>query len=122
MRAIEHSQLHRLVGVHIVDQLRTGSLPGRPPERKTILDHPLTERFADHRPGVRQGSVFINAHPVLIGSRRHDAVDHGIREGDLLGNEAARARIKQLGETHNNALCRVAVFGKIVAAKHREGR
>jgi hypothetical protein len=122
MRAVQAAPLHDLERMHVVDQRGTDGLPGRPSAGEVVLDHPLAERLGHHRPGIHGAVGGGHLLAVLLAGRRRDAVHHGAREGDRLGDEAAEIGVAQASETGDDAPRRGAVLREIVADQHGEGR
>ena len=122
MAGVEQAQLHQLVGHHIGDHLCPDLLVGRTAKREVVLDHPLGERFADHRPGILDAEATGDLGNILLGGHRRDAVNHGIGEGDMAGDKVTQLNVLRPGVGTEHLLGNVAVALDVVAAHHRERR
>ncbi len=81
----------------VVDELRAGVIPGRATGREVAGEHPLAERFGDHRGGVTPAGGGRD-HVTQIGRRvRRDAVDHGVDEAHVSLDPAGEARVDVVG-------------------------
>ena len=87
---VEQAQLHQLVGLDVVDDLDADVLVGRAAERERVLEHPLRERLADHRPGVVDVEALLDLGAVGVGGLRRDPVDHRVRERDAVERSPRR--------------------------------
>jgi hypothetical protein len=81
MSGVEHPQLHQLVRRDVLDQLNPHLLPSRSASWEVVLQHPLGEWLADHRPDIVHAELLGQSGPVSIGGARGDAVHHRVREG-----------------------------------------
>src|SRR3954451_13528048 len=68
MARVEEPELHELIRFDVLDELRADPFPGRPPERKAVLDDPLAEGLAHHRPAV--GKAVSCREPLGVGRAR----------------------------------------------------
>ena len=119
---VEQPQLHQLVRLDVVDDLRAGVLQRRPPEAELVLEHPLRERLAHHRPLVLDAEPLGQSGAVVVGGDRGDAVDHAVGEPHLLLHPLAELRVPQPGERGEAAAGGVAVALDVVAGQHGERR
>ena len=109
------------------DQLHPDVLERWPTLTEVVLQHPLGERFADHRPAVGDAEPFGDVGPVLVGGRRGDPVDHAVREQHVVLHPVAEAFIApgvpaEPGEGGEDLLGDVAVALDVVAGHDRERR
>ena len=119
---VEQTQLHELVGDDVVDHLHPDLLPRGPPGGEVVLDHPLGEGLADHRPGV----LHTECPPQLgdVGPRgaRGDAVHHAAGEGDVPVDPVRQLRVAHRGLADHRRAGRLPVTGQVVAAHDRQRR
>ena len=120
--AVEQTQLHQFVGLHIVDHLHPHLLEGGAPSRKLVLQHPLQEIFADHGPGVLDAELLGDHRTVRLGGRGGNAVYHTVREGDVLADPTAQLSVAEFSEGQDHAPREVTVATDIVTAEHGERR
>ena len=120
MGAVQQPELRQLVGGDIGDHLRAAVFKPRSAGPETILDHPLAEGLRHDRPGVHAAEPLGDAPTVVVGRRRNDAVDHGRRAGDRVGEPSPEFDVAQLGHPLQDAARGRAVARQIVAAQDRE--
>ena len=121
MAAVQHAQLHLLVRQHVAHQFGAGLFPGRAPLGKAVLNDPLAERLAGHadlildaaQPGVQLPAG-------LRRYRRHNAIHHGGREGDLLTHPVGQRRILPLRQFDQHLARDPAVSRHVIAGHHGE--
>ena len=109
MAAVEDAQLHHLVGGDVGDELGADLLEGGAAGGEVVLDHPLDEVLAEHRPGVVDAEVVAGDRALAVGGRRGDAVDHGVREGDVVADPVGEGGVLGRGETGDGVAADVAV-------------
>ena len=120
--AVQDADLHVLERGDVGHELGADLLEGRAAGGETVLDHPLDEVLAEHRPGVLDAELVAGDRPLAVGGRRRDAVDHAVGEGDVVADPAgelgscasARPRTALRGDD--------AVVRDVVAGEHGEGR
>ncbi|KAG1391178.1 hypothetical protein G6F59_014969 [Rhizopus arrhizus] len=116
MRAVHHAQLQPFVGRGIAHEGRAAvAFPSRPARRELVFDDPVHIGLAHHRPGILHAQALGEPLPVIVAGSRHDAVDHGIREGAMRvdpvrqphihpqgkgQHQAAQARVRGAAPTH----------------------
>ena len=117
---VEKTQLHELVGDDVVDHLHPDLLPRGSPGGEVVLDHPLGEGLADHRPGV----LHTECPPQLgdVGPRgaRGDAVHHAAGEGDVPVDPVRQIGVAHRGLADHRRAGRLPVTGQVVAAHDRQ--
>src|SRR3954468_24343503 len=124
MARVEEPELHELIRFDVVDELRADPFPGRPPERKAVLDDPLAEGLAHDRPAVGKAVLCREALDVGRTRYRRDAIDHRAREADLVGNPAGEVarRIPQAGMRQHGLPQHRTIRLDVVAAQDGEWR
>ncbi len=122
MAAVEDADLHQLEGRDVVDELHADLFQRRPPVGEIVLQHPLHERFAEHRPVVLEAEFLGEDRALAVGRRRRDAVDHGVRKGDVVVHPAGEILLDQLRQPDNRVRRDMAVVGDVVAGHDGEGR
>jgi hypothetical protein len=78
---VEQAQLHQLVRLDVGDELDADVLEGRPScgaALEGVLERPLGERLADHRPRVLDAELVGQGGDVLRCGDRGDPVDHRV--------------------------------------------
>ena len=83
MGAIEHAQPRELEGRDLGNHLGADRVPARPSGGEAVLDRPLPEGLADHRGSIILTEEARHLGDIGLGSRRHDAVDHGRGKGAI---------------------------------------
>ena len=122
MAGVEQPQLHQLERLDVGDELDARGGEIGPARGKAILDHPLRERLGHHRPGVTHPECRGDRIAVGIRRFRHDAIDHGAGEGNVIRDPLAEVLRAKCRELRHDPLHGVAVGGEVVAAQHGEGR
>ncbi|MDT4875020.1 hypothetical protein FQZ97_1103600 [compost metagenome] len=97
-------------------------LPGGAPGNEIVFDHPLAEWLGDHRPGIAEAGQSGDIAAVLIGSGRHDAVDHGRGEGDVVSDPCREIGIQLRRIFDHDARGDPAIARQVIAAEHGETR
>ena len=120
--AVEDADLHQFVGRDVGGEGDPDVLQRRAAGRELVLDHPLPERLAEHRPGVLDAVGLAKDVALAIGRGRRDAVDHRVGEGDVVADPLREFGIGELGEARDRVLGHMAVAGDVVAGHHGEGR
>ena len=87
--AVEDADLHQLERTHVGDELDADLLERRPPRAEPVLEHPLAERLAEHRPGVVDAVALAQKRALRVRRRRRDAVDHRVGKRDLVARSSA---------------------------------
>ncbi len=120
--AVQHPQLHVLVGRDVIDHLRPYRPPIGPVADEAVLDHPLPERFVDHGGFVVKAGQRLDPRDVFGLGRGRDPVDHRRREPALCGDPVGKAGIDLARQRHHDTAHDRAVGGEVVAGEHGEGR
>ena len=120
VRGVEQTQLHELVGDDVVDHLHPDLLPRGPPGGEVVLDHPLGEGFADHRPGVLDTECPLQLGDVGPRGARGDAVHHAAGEGDVPVDPVRQLRVAHRCLADHRRAGRLPVTGQVVAAHDRQ--
>src|SRR3954469_11521264 len=103
MRAVQQSQLGAIVGSNIIGDDHSRALPVRSFSGSAVLDDPLHETFALHRPAIRHPEYFRDTLPQIIRGGGSNAVDHGTRECDFLFDPTRQAGVRDLRELLDGA-------------------
>ena len=119
---VEQTQFHELVGDDVVDHLHPDLLPWGPPGWEVVLDHPLGEGLADHRPGVLDTECPLQLGDVSPRGARGDAVHHAAGEGDVPVDPVRQLRVAHRGLADHRRAGRLPVTGQVVAAHDRQRR
>ena len=117
---VEQPELHQLIGLDVVDDLHADVLVRRPPGAELVLQHPLGERLAHHRPAIVDPEARAHLLDVLVGGRGRDAVDHAVGERDALRDPVAELRVAQACEGGERRAREPAVALQVVARHDRE--
>ena len=120
--AVEHPQLHLLPGQHVVGHLHAGCLPGRSSGDEVVFDHPLNEGFAADGAGIVDPQHGGDFRQRLGGGRRNNAIHHGAREADIIGDPVRQRRAAFFRHTEDGIFHHVAVVGNVIAGEHGKGR
>ena len=121
MRAIEQPQFRLFPGRDGGSDLNPRAEVGSRPA-KLILDHPLQKGFGlDHRL-VLDAQQSAERRHILRCRRRHDPVNHRLREGAPRRDPFGQRRIMPLRQRQHRAPQPPAVMRQIVATDRREGR
>ena len=121
MGGVEQAQLHQLVGHDVLDHLHPDPLEGRAACGEVVLENPLGEGLAHHRPGVLDAQPGAEIGDVLRRGLRGDPVHHAVGEGDVLFDPDRQLRIAHSGLGDDGGARDLAVAGQVVAAHDREG-
>ena len=114
MARIQNADLHRLIGVHVIGEGRTGLFPSRAPGAERILDHPLPEILVADRGGVIDAQTVDQLDQAGAGGR-HDAIDHGVGEAAICLDPFGEAVILQAGKAHHGLPQDIAIALQVVA-------
>ena len=120
--AVEDADLHQLVRRDIRGEGRADRLQRRPPRRKPVLDDPLPEFLAEHRPVVFDTPAIAQDRAFAVGGGGRDTVDHRIGESDVRPDPAREFRIGEFRNARDGVFANAAVAGNVVARHHGEGR
>ena len=96
--AIEDADLHVLERRDVADELHADLFERRAAGREMVLEHPLAEAFAEHRPIVGDAEIVGEQLALAIAGGGGDAVDHAVGEGDVVRDPGGEFGIEQLGE------------------------
>ena len=118
----EQAPLHELVGGDVFDHLHPDLLPRGPPGGEVVLDHPLGEGLADHRPGVLDIGSALQVRDIAPRRARSGAIHHAAGEGDIAVDPVGQLRVAhgRLGDDRRSR--HLPVAGQVVAAQDRERR
>ena len=120
MRGVEQAQFHELVGHHVGHHLHADVLEGRAPVGEAVLQNPLREGLAHHRPRVLHAQALADGLDVRGRRLRGDAVDHAVGEGDIVVDPLREDRVAHPRLRHDGRARHLPVAGQVVAAHHRE--
>ncbi|CAM8566474.1 hypothetical protein ESCOCP322M1_23470 [Escherichia coli] len=118
MAAVEHPQFHHFKRHHVLHKLRAYAVPLRTTINEIIFNDPLAERLTG------DGARIVNpelAGDIVQGFRRrgrHDAVNHGAREGDVGFNPVRQRGIARFRQPQHGGTRHVAVFPHVIAGHH----
>ena len=121
MAAVEDADLHQLEGRDVRDELHADLFQRRPPVVEAVLEHPLPERLAEHRPVVADAEFALEDLALALAGGGRDAVDHAVRKGDVLRDPAGEVLVDQARQPYDGIGRDMAVMGNVVAGHHREG-
>ncbi len=119
MTGIQHAQLHQLVGHDIGHEFDPDLLQRRAALREVVLQHPLPERFADHRHRIVDAEALGNHRANFVCGGGRDAIHHAVRERDALQQGLLAPKP---GQTAERILCDVAASRQVVAGQDRKRR
>ena len=115
MGSIQETELHILEGSDIIGHLSTNSFPLRATRNKIVLHYPLDEVLAIDRSLIVSAILLIESLDVLRTSGWSDAIDHGIREGNVLLHPSCKFGILCLHKGHESLASGVAIVLEVVA-------
>ena len=118
--SVEDADLHEFVGGDMRREGDAHILERRTPAREPILQNPLPERLAEHRPLSGNAEALGQDRTLPVRGRRGDAVDHAAREGHALAHISRERGIDQIGKARNRVHRDMPVAWDVVAGHHRE--
>ena len=89
---------------------------------ESVLDHPLHEVLAEHRPGVLDAELVAGDRALAVGGRRRDAVDHAVREGDVSRTQPASSGSCAAARPTTAFAATSPLWGMLSQDMHGEGR
>ena len=114
MAAVENSNFHRLIAMHVGSKGSADILPSGAALAEIVLDHPLAEIFMGHRCRIGYSHGFSQREFALSG-RRHNAIDHRIRERAATLDPFGQLRILGAGQSKDGLFKDVTIALQVIA-------
>ena len=99
----------------------TSSSAGRPAVKWSSRTH-CRNGSQKTGPVVLDAETLLQHRALAVGRRRGDAVDHAVRERDLVANIGAEVPVDEIGKAGHRILRHVPVAGNVVAGHDGEGQ